>query len=150
MKPPERIRVLIADANEVFRRQLVHTILGHPRLELLGVAENAGDALSLILSREPNVALIGLEPAEWDWLRAVQRLPTRRPGAATRLVLLCDVSRPVQIVDPLGLGCSGWVRRTLPYAEICRALVAAGRRETWVPNDPAWGLIEPVDPPPEA
>ncbi len=60
MEGAQRIRVIIADDDELVRKMVGAMIEGDPGLELVGVGEDADQALELAAEHSPDVAVLDL------------------------------------------------------------------------------------------
>ena len=81
------IRVLVVEADSLFR-DLLRTVLGvEPRLQLVGATGDAAEALALAAAQAPDVALVGLaSDSEQDALAVAQAISASRANA--RIVFL--------------------------------------------------------------
>ena len=81
------IRVLVVEADSLFR-DLLRTVLGvEPRLHLVGATGDAAEALALAAAQAPDVALVGLaSDSEQDALAVAQAISASRANA--RIVFL--------------------------------------------------------------
>ena len=81
------IRVLVVEADSLFR-DLLRAVLGvEPRLQLVGATGDAAEALALAAAQAPDVALVGLaNDSEQDALAVAQAISVSR--ANTRIVFL--------------------------------------------------------------
>ena len=81
------IRVLVVEADSLFR-DLLRTVLGvEPRLQLVGATGDAAEALALAAAQAPDVALVGLaNDSEQDALAVAQAISASRANA--RIVFL--------------------------------------------------------------
>ena len=73
MTPP--LRVLVADDERPARRFLAGLLKVRPDVELVGEAANGEDAVSLIITLRPHLALLDLQMPEVGGLDVVRRLP---------------------------------------------------------------------------
>ena len=69
--PSVPTRVLIADDNEVVRRGLASLLRATPRLELVGQATNAWEAVTLANELQPDVVLMDLSMPGLDPIDAI-------------------------------------------------------------------------------
>lgn len=130
------LRVLVADGHEHYRGGLVRAIATHPGLSVEAVTDDGLVALSLILSRRPDVAVLDVRLPGLDGFAISQRLRCGEPHLATRVVLLAAVPDPAQRTRAGALGAVGPLSKEVSRLEICEALVAVGHR---APDRPAIG-----------
>ena len=64
----KKIKVVIADDNRQFAKELMRELEADPRFELAGTAENGDEACSLILQRRPDVVILDIILSKKDGL----------------------------------------------------------------------------------
>jgi DNA-binding NarL/FixJ family response regulator len=85
-RPPARIRVLVVEADGLLRDMLRTVLSAEPRLEIVGAAAAAQEALQLASAEAPDVTLIGIDnESEQDALAVAQGLSGAR---GSRIVFL--------------------------------------------------------------
>lgn len=141
----ESISVLVADADERFRDVVGRAILGHPQLRRAGMADDGHRALAMIISRQPDVALLDVGLAGIDGFEVSERVRRHQPERVTRVILVSALPDRRQLAAILQAGAVGCVARSTPNPELCRALVAAGRGEAWIPDDPTEGFVHDLE-----
>ena len=80
------IRVVIGDADGVFRRELRASFVGDPHLEVVGEADDGEQALQLLRLLRPNVALIDGDLPSFGGAAIARIISSELPE--TRVVLL--------------------------------------------------------------
>jgi DNA-binding NarL/FixJ family response regulator len=78
--------VLLVDDESMFLAALRALLEHDARLEVVGVADNANDALELATSAEPDVVLIDLTLPDVDGFEITRRLRKRAPGVKVIVV----------------------------------------------------------------
>jgi len=74
------IKVVLADAFPVILESLASCISREPDMQIVGMSTNTGDAIRLILEREPHVAVLDCElPGNRGAFDMVSELSTRQP-----------------------------------------------------------------------
>jgi DNA-binding NarL/FixJ family response regulator len=99
-----RPTVLIADPHEQYRSGLVRAITMHPGLRVDSVTDDGFVALSLILTRKPDLALLDVRLAGLDGFRIAERLGSGQGNSETRIVLLTAVLDHAQRARALSVG----------------------------------------------
>ena len=84
-------------------------------------------ALSLILTRKPNLALLDVRLVGLDGFRISERLRNERAHSQTRIVLLTAVLDHAQRTRALSVGAVECLAKDASRSEICDALVAIAR-----------------------
>jgi two-component system, NarL family, nitrate/nitrite response regulator NarL len=122
-----RPTVLIADPHEEYRSGLVRAITMHRSLCLDSVAEDGFEALALIMTRKPDLALLDVRLAGLDAFRISERLNSEGAVLKTRIVLLTALLDPAQKARALSVGAVDCLAKDASRSEICDALVAVAR-----------------------
>jgi DNA-binding NarL/FixJ family response regulator len=129
------IRLLIADDHEIVRTGLRHLVQTFDDVELVGMAANGEEAVSLCAERRPHVVLMDLEMPVLDGIGATRRIAAEHPGVA--VVVLTSFSDREQILGALDAGASGYLLKDAEPDELARAVRAAAKGEA--PLDPRAG-----------
>jgi DNA-binding NarL/FixJ family response regulator len=77
--PAEPIRVLIAERHVLFADLLEMALSRQPRIEVVGVAHDGHEAVTLAAARAPDVTLMGLLLPVLDGIEATRQLLELRP-----------------------------------------------------------------------
>lgn len=120
------IRVLIADDHPMFRFGLRAVILAEPDLELAGEAENGVEAVQLVHTLQPEVALLDLNMPELDGIAATAQIARESPG--TGILILTMLEDDESVLAAIRAGARGYIVKGSGAEEIVRAIrgVAAG------------------------
>lgn len=132
----DRPTVLIADPHEQYRSGLVRAIAMHPRLRVDSVTDDGLVALSLILTRKPDLALLDVRLGGLDGFRISERLKSERRHSETRIVLLTAVLDHAQRTRALNVGAVDCLPKDASRSEICDALLATARAGGSHPHEP--------------
>jgi DNA-binding NarL/FixJ family response regulator len=119
--------VLIADDHRLMREGTAALLRGDERVEVVGLAADGREALSLVERRAPEVALLDLEMPELGGLEACAALRERHPEVE---VLILTVSeRDEDLYAALRVGAAGYLLKDMPPGELVEAVLEAGRGE---------------------
>ena len=136
-----RLRVLVVDDHEVQRvgtRQVLETAE-----DIVVVAEASGgnDAVALAGEVNPDVALLDIKLPDRSGIDVARELAVHH--RATRVVILSAYDDDYSVRGALEAGVAGYLLKTMPRAELIRAVRAAGLGDTVL--DPAvserWELV---------
>jgi EAL domain-containing protein (putative c-di-GMP-specific phosphodiesterase class I)/CheY-like chemotaxis protein len=116
----DRIRVLVADDDPGLRETLIELIGSEPSLDLVGVAENAGEAIDLAERYKPEVALVDVSMPDGGGARVARALRTRSAG--TRVIALSAHEERDVILHLLGAGVAGYLVKGAHPDEILEAI----------------------------
>jgi DNA-binding NarL/FixJ family response regulator len=119
--------VLIADDHRLMREGTAALLRADERVEVVGLAADGREALSLAERRAPDVALLDLEMPELGGLEACATLRERHPDLE---VLILTVSeRDEDLYAALRIGAAGYLLKDMPPRELVDAVLEAGRGE---------------------
>jgi DNA-binding NarL/FixJ family response regulator len=120
-------RVLIADDHRLMREGTAALLRRDERIEVVGLAADGREALSLADRRAPDVALVDLKMPRLDGIETCAALRARRDDLE---VLILTVSeREEDLYAALRVGAAGYLLKDMPPRELIDAVVEAGRGE---------------------
>lgn len=115
------ISIIIADDHKIFRQGMARLLEDDDRLRLLGEASNGREALELIQSLKPQVAVLDLSMPRPDGLEVVAMV--RAAGHDTRCIILTMKESIDTVRRALDAGVSGYVLKEAAYEEIADAII---------------------------
>lgn len=116
----DRIRVLIADDDEEVVHSLATALQTDPRLELVGTATDAQEAIEIASSKRPDVALVDVRMPGGGGARAAREISTRCPP--TRVVAISVNEDRHSVITMIRAGACGYLGKTSSPDEIVRAI----------------------------
>jgi DNA-binding NarL/FixJ family response regulator len=114
----QRVRVLIADENEQFRKDLKARLT--PNIEVCAEAADGREAIDLGSAYMPDVAVLALSLAIMDGIEVTRQL--RRSSPATEVLLLSEVDREDLISEALDAGAGAYLIKAEVDGLIMRAI----------------------------
>ena len=117
------IGIIIADDHEVVRRGLRMTIQGEADFELLGEARNGHEAVALVATHQPQVALLDLQMPELNGVGATHAIHAAHPQVA--IVILTSFSDDAQLHAALRAGATGYLLKDISGDALVRAIRGA-------------------------
>jgi two-component system response regulator NreC len=123
-----KYRVLIADDHTIVREGLRALLESDDSLQVVGAVDNGSDAVRLVNSLKPDVALMDLSMPEMDGLSAVRQLVRRMSD--TRIVILTMHKTEEHVRAALEAGARGYVVKDASRGELLMAIrsVLQGRK----------------------
>lgn len=120
------IRVVVADDQELVRDGLAAILNAEQDVQVVGTAADGAEAVGLIQTIEPDVALMDIRMPEVDGLEATRRLVSS--GAATRILILTTFGTDANVLEALRAGASGFLLKDAQRASLLASVrsVAAG------------------------
>jgi DNA-binding NarL/FixJ family response regulator len=139
--PSMAIRVLLADAREIYRTGL-HAVLGSdPRLTVVGVASEVSSALVLAREHKPDVVVVADDLPPENGLRLIERM---RPYGVN-FILLVDAGDAEAAVAALRAGARGYLLRHRPPQTVIEAVLAMTRGEAMLDSSVALQVVQQLD-----
>jgi DNA-binding NarL/FixJ family response regulator len=122
------VTVFVADDHAIVRDGLVAHLSAQPDLSVIGTASNGRDALSQILARAPQIAVLDISMPELDGIEVTRRIVAERPDV--RVIILSMHGGAQHIFQALEAGVRGYLLKESAGREIIEAIraVQAGRR----------------------
>lgn len=120
------ISVLIADDQAVVRAGLRMIIEAQDDLTVVAEAANGSEAIEVVASANPDVALMDIRMPDLDGIEATRRIV--QSGSATRVLVLTTYGLDENVYDALRAGASGFLVKTDSPERLVDAIrvVAAG------------------------
>lgn len=101
------IRVLLADDEAMIRAGVRAIVQSDPEIEVVAEAADGREAVDLVLSHRPDVALLDIRMPRMDGLAATVEI--RRAAPSTAVVILTTFGEDSYISQALGDGASGFL-----------------------------------------
>ena len=121
-----RIRILLVDDHPMVREGLRARLSSVDRLEVVGEAGDAAEALRQLVATSPEVVLQDVGLKEGNGVELAQSMLALRPEL--RVLMFSMYDNPEYVQRALGAGARGYVLKDAPASEIVGAIeaVAAG------------------------
>jgi DNA-binding NarL/FixJ family response regulator len=127
MKP---IRVVVAEDHALVRAGICSLLEKLPGVEVVGEASDGREALELLKTQAPHVALLDISMPGMNGLEAAARAARRFP--ATRVILLSMHANEEYVHRALKAGVAGYLLKDSGTAELELAVRAVARGETFL------------------
>ena len=129
----DKIRVLIADDHELFRRGLAEILAEEDDIEVVGHAKNGREAIEQAQTIATDVVFMDLNMPEQGGIEATAYLNQKMSGV--KVLILTVSEEPADLFRALGVGALGYVLKTASPSEIIDALRQV--HQGWVVISPA-------------
>lgn len=123
------ITVIIADDHQLVRQGLM-ALLEREGFKVLGEAANGQEALRLVETLTPDVAVLDLAMPLLNGIEAVHEI--QRISSKTRTILLTMHTDSQYILEGLRAGAKGYVMKTSAAEDLARAIREAARGGTYL------------------
>ena len=127
------IKVVVADDHDLFRRGLIEVLQEEPDIEVVGEAENGGEAVQRANELAPDVVFMDLNMPGQSGIEATAYLNQSSPDV--KVLVLTVSEEPADLFRALGVGALGYVLKTASPREIIDALHQV--QQGWVVVSPA-------------
>ena len=123
-----KVRILIADDHMVVRMGIASVLSFEDGFEVVGEADNGGDAVKMAVETKPDVVLMDLQMPVLDGADATIRLRDELPSA--KVIILTTFGTSAELKKALDGGAVGAILKNSSRAQIVDAIrgVMAGKR----------------------
>ncbi len=120
------IRVVLVDDQEMVRRGLSLILSAEPDIEIVGEAATGDDAIALLSTTACDVVMMDVQMPGMDGLEATRHIVDS--GASSRVVILTTFERNEYIFEALRAGAAGFLLKNAPPEDLIEAVrvVASG------------------------
>ena len=115
-----RIRLILADDEAPVLEAMCELVSTDHRIEVVGTARDASEAIDLAQRHAPDVALLDVRMPGGGGSRAAREIRRRSP--ATRIIALSATTDPRTVVSMVRAGAVGYVGKDQPADEVLRAI----------------------------
>jgi len=133
------IRVVIADDHNLVRAGLAQLLADADDIDVVGMAGDGHEAVTLATEHEADVVLMDLSMPELDGIEATRAIGSKSPDS--RVVVLTSFSDRARILDALDAGAIGYLLKDTEPDELMRGIRAAARGESPLAPKAAHQLI---------
>jgi two-component system nitrate/nitrite response regulator NarL len=128
-----RITVLVGDGHPLYREAVARVVRQRVRFELAAEVRDGRTALQALHRLCPDVAVLGLPLPVLDGERVLEA--ARRDELPTRFVLIAEDMAPRAAYRAVERGAAACLTKATSPEQLCEAIVAAGRGETFLARE---------------
>ncbi|QKD78920.1 MULTISPECIES: response regulator transcription factor [Actinomyces] len=114
------IRIIVVDDDPIVRDAIASALRDAPGIEVVAMAENGADAVSIVHERTVDVVLMDVQMPVLDGVTATRRV--REISPATSVLILTTFDDDTFLDGALAAGASGFLLKTTPPAELITAI----------------------------
>ncbi len=126
----QRITVLVVDDHALFRAGMQQLLENHPRVSVVGVAQDGHEAVDLAVKFKPDVITLDVTMPGLNGLDAADLM--RSKGVQARLLFVSMHAEPSLVRRLLREGASGYVLKGSAPEDLLRGIVALADDETYL------------------
>jgi DNA-binding NarL/FixJ family response regulator len=141
--PGAMVRVLIADDHRLMREGTAALLARDPAIEVVGLAADGREALTLAEELEPDVLVLDLWMPELSGIEVCAEARARLEHVEV-LILTVSEQEP-DLLAALRVGAAGYLLKDMPPAELVEAVLGAGAGEPRIPASMAGRVLSEVD-----
>jgi DNA-binding NarL/FixJ family response regulator len=123
------IRVVVADDHGVVREGIRHVLSGEAGFEIVGEAANSADAMVLVESLRPDVAVLDISMPGESGLKLAARIRERLPEI--RVLMLSMHDHPEYVLESVRAGAHGYLLKDTAAVELRQAIRAVEEGEAF-------------------
>lgn len=124
------IKLLVADDHEVVRSG-IGTLLEGSEIEIVGLAGNVSETVTLTASMNPDVVLLDVRLGQEDGLAALEQIRTASPNVA--VVMMSTYDNPTYVARAIALGATDYILKDSSRVDVVEAIQRATAKE--LPSD---------------
>jgi two-component system, NarL family, response regulator NreC len=144
LKPPQPIRILIADDHGIMRAGLRALLNAEADMDVVGEAATGADALQMADALRPDVAILDLSMPGADGIEVTRRLSAAYPDMHTLILTVHEDQ--VMLREALDAGAAGYIIKRAIEAELIMAVRTVHHGDLYVHPFMAAALIRSVMP----
>ncbi len=127
-----RMRVFLADDENLFREILKDRLSQETDIQIVGEADNGELAVKLIKQLKPDVVLMDIGMGGGGGVEATRQVTKSVPG--TKVLMLSAFTDEAHVMEAVQAGAYGYISKKLPTQELVRALKAFAEQGTMLPS----------------
>ena len=124
----DKLKIIIVDDHPVVREGLAGMLAGQPDFEVVALAANGVEGVTLYEQHTPDVVLMDLRMPVLDGVGAIEAILGKRPSA--HILVLTTYDSDADIVRAIEAGATGYLLKDAPREELFRSIRAAARGES--------------------
>ncbi|HBL17395.1 MAG TPA: DNA-binding response regulator [Elusimicrobia bacterium] len=125
------LRLLIADDEVLFRDVLKDRLGMEGDIEVVGEADEGGEAVRLAQTLKPDVVLMDINMVGMGGIEATRAIRQALPD--TKVLMLSAFTDEVHVMEAVQAGAYGYISKRLPANELVRALRTFAEQGTMIP-----------------
>lgn len=144
----DRIRVLLVDDHQLFRRGVASLLSGRDDIEVVGEASNGVEAVERARELMPDVILMDIKMPELDGLSATKQLKAEMPYV--RIMILTVSETDEDLFQAIKSGASGYLLKNVDPEYLIASVQQVQRGEVPIAPTMAAKILRELTAPPES
>jgi DNA-binding NarL/FixJ family response regulator len=126
----KKLRIILADDHALVRAGVRVLVENIPNVEVIGEAGNGNQALALIESTSPDIALLDMAMPELNGLAVTEAISSRFPEV--KVIILSMHQSAEFVLHALRAGADGYIVKDGASSELAAAIEAVARGESYL------------------
>jgi DNA-binding NarL/FixJ family response regulator len=143
-----KISVLLADDHTILRVGLRAYLRYHDDIEVVGEAQNGGDAVAQVKQLQPDVVIMDISMPGMNGIEATRLIRAQYPQ--TKVLILSQHEDPDYVIPLLQAGASGYILKSALGTDLLSAIRQVAHGETFLSPPIAKVLAEEIRHPGES
>ena len=124
-----KIRIVIADDQEIIRKGVAQMLLQDPKFEITGVATNGEEAIQLVHQTKPDILIVDILMPILNGFDVVKQLKSEK-DTNTKIIIASAFDDLEHIETAMQYGADGYLSKDISYSDLNTAVheVCDGRR----------------------
>lgn len=135
----ERIKVFIAEDQELIRKSLGIVLGMAPDIEIVGMAENGKAAVEQVEELQPDLVLMDIHMPVMDGVEATALIKERWPDV--KVIILTTFQEVQYVISALNAGAEGYILKAIDPTDLAGAIRLVHRGETMITQEVAKALF---------
>jgi DNA-binding NarL/FixJ family response regulator len=135
-----KMHLLVVDAERMFGEALAIFLDGQDDIDVVGTALRLTQAVAMTSALHPDIVTTGYKLPDGDGVDLVRQLRSQTPDVKTLMVSAFE--QEAVVLAAMEAGCSGFVSKGLPLADVATAARAVMRGETVIPRELLGRVVE--------
>jgi two-component system nitrate/nitrite response regulator NarL len=136
----QSVRIVIADAQPMFRDALRDLLEQQPDFQVVGEAADGGEAIEKVKQLKPDLFLLDLAMPQMSRLQVLRSLSTL--PVQVRTIVLANAIERSQVVEALKFGARGVILKDVATALLFKGIRAVLAGEYWVAHADVAKLVD--------
>jgi len=121
------MRILLADHHILFREGLVGLLSADPEIEVVGITDNAREAVEKAIGLQPDILLLDLDLSDRKGLEVLKTVNKKCPEI--KVIILTVLMTDELMLAAVENGAKGYLLKDIPAFHLIKALKAVQRDE---------------------
>lgn len=124
------VKILMVDDHKIVREGLCALVNNEPDMEVIGQAQDGGEAIRLTCQLKPDVVVMDVNMPGMDGVDATRRIVNDIPD--TKIIALTIYSKKSFVIEMLNAGATGYILKDDAFAELVKAINTVMAGETYL------------------